>query len=152
MTSHNYRVIQCQMRKSCDSRLPILLQLLTYVGLDMKVTCTIYWVYNLNGLLNTHHWIINFFIKIATLHTYILATIQWTEEFWASNWRPWSVELIYDDYFGVCKFLSTTKHLLQYIGVFHVEIQYIFFYTSEGTSIFKKKSLCIDCPWEPHAV
>ena len=28
--------------QSCDSRLPILLQLLIYVGLDMKVTCTIY--------------------------------------------------------------------------------------------------------------
>ena len=35
-------MIPCQMSKSCDSCLPILLQFLTYVGLDMKVTCTIY--------------------------------------------------------------------------------------------------------------
>ena len=36
------RVIPYQMSRSCDSRLPILLQFLIYVGLDIKVTCTIY--------------------------------------------------------------------------------------------------------------
>ena len=37
-----YQVIPCQMSKSCDSRLSILLKLLIYVGLlDTKVTCTI---------------------------------------------------------------------------------------------------------------
>ena len=35
-------VIPYQMSRSCDSRLPILLQLLIYVGLDIKMTCTIY--------------------------------------------------------------------------------------------------------------
>ena len=34
-------VIPYQMSRSCDSRLPILLQFLIYVGLDIKVTCTI---------------------------------------------------------------------------------------------------------------
>ena len=48
-------VIPPLMSKSCDSRLPILLQLLIYVGLDMKMTCTIYCVNNVNGLRNICH-------------------------------------------------------------------------------------------------
>ena len=43
-TAKAIRVIPYQMimSRSCDSRLPILLQFLIYVDLDIKVTCTIY--------------------------------------------------------------------------------------------------------------
>ena len=58
--------------------LQILLQLLTYVGLDMKVTCTICRFNNLNALLNTQHWIIHFFIEVATLYTHISVIIWMT--------------------------------------------------------------------------
>ena len=37
-----HRVIPYQMSKSCDSRLQILLQPLIHVGLDMKLTFSIY--------------------------------------------------------------------------------------------------------------
>ena len=58
------------------------------------------WVDNLNGL-RTHHWIINCFIKIATLHTHIFVIISLTGVFLASNERSLFVKLMHDIIFGV---------------------------------------------------